>query len=109
MKYLINTSNLTNEFYPEISEEIFITDPSWTMDYHNYVKKNTYRYKTVIPLKPAKSENPEEEGKTGEAKFRFNIYDSENLKNTLSNEVQYETSIMLLKCGDEICSENFED
>lgn len=109
VKYLINTSKLTSDYYSDTTENIFLNDPSWIMNYNNYVEKNTYRYKAVIPMRPAKNENPEEEGKTGEAKFRFNIYDSDNLKNNADNELQFETSIMLLKCGDDICSEEFEN
>ena len=90
-------------------DDIFISDPSWNMEYNNWVEKNTYRYKTVIPMKPAKSENPEDAGKTGEAIFRFNVYDKQNYKNLLSNELQFEKSLWVLKCGDGLCSSAFEN
>tara|TARA_B100001029_G_C15055189_1_gene453809 strand:- start:1266 stop:2567 length:1302 start_codon:yes stop_codon:yes gene_type:complete len=109
IKYLINTSNLTNDYEPDFSEDIFLSDPSWVMEYSNYIDKNTFRYKTVIPLKPAIAEEPQDEGKTGQAFFQFNVFDSENKRNSIENIYQYEASIMLLKCGDQICSENFEN
>jgi len=109
IKYLINTSKLTNDYEPEISEDIFSSDPSWVMDYSNYVTKNTFRYKTNIPLRPVVATNPEDQGKTGEALFRFHVYDLSSSRNSYSNIVKNEVSIMLLKCGDDICSENYEN
>lgn len=105
--YKINSSKLTNDYYPEFDDDVFKSDPTWTMEYHNWVETSTKRYKTEIPLKPVVNENPVEEGQTGEALFRFNVYDTENERNSSENESKFETSIMLLKCGDEICSDNF--
>ncbi|MAJ43309.1 MAG: hypothetical protein CMF96_01010 [Candidatus Marinimicrobia bacterium] len=109
VKYLINTSDLTNDYESVESDDFFSSDPSWIMEYNNFVEKNTFRYTTIIPLKPAVSENPQDEGRTGEAIFQFNVFDLENQRNTYNNISQFQTSILLLKCGDEICSENYED
>ncbi len=109
VKYLINVAELTNDLFPEEGVDAFISDPSWNMEYHNWVEKNTYRFKTIIPMKPAKSDTPEEEGKTGRAIFRFNVYDKLNKRNTLKNESQFEKSLWVLKCGDGICSDGFEN
>jgi hypothetical protein len=109
VKYLINVSGLTNDLFPEEGDDVFISDPSWSMDYFNWIEKNTYSYKTIIPMKPAMNENPENEGKVGEAKFRFNVYDKQNKRNRLNNESQFEKSLWVLKCGDGYCSDGFEN
>ena len=104
VKFIVNTSQLTNEEFPDEGQDIFQSDPSWLLQFVSTTGSNIYRYQTHIPMTSANNG-----GKTGSGKFRFIGVDESNEFNDVQNMQFFERVIEIIKCGDQICDEGYED
>lgn len=104
VKFMVNTSELTNDDSPDFSEDIFQSDPSWLFQYVSTSGSNIFSYQTNIPMNAANNG-----GKTGKAQFRFLVLDMSNTFNSNYNISEFEVEIEIIKCGDLICNDGYEN
>ena len=89
VRYLINVDDMDG------TENGFISDPSWIMNFLETDDDGSYKYSTSIPMTPV-----QEGGNTGIAIFQFIITDSENLTNSNQNIEEFTKDITIVKCGE---------
>ena len=80
------------------SENNYYHDISWYLEYSESENDSVFVYSTSIPMRPVN-----ECGGYGIALFKFTVRDYEG------DADEYETVLEIIKCGDDICQDEYED
>ena len=107
VRYFINTDAMFKDDYstPEcdrqwgLTDNGFVTDPTWFMGYQNKVNDSTFVFSTSIPMRSV-----DDCGGTGVAQFRFSVTDNAGLSSN-----NFDTILEIFGCGDGDCTSGFED